>query len=97
LRFIPKLERNPYKKKTRNRKRKTVYCEYSESKRRLKNNNPINMHLYKSARELDRAKICSAKYVKKNIEKWKIIEAITTKWKVYYVDREEIIQIIIKK
>lgn len=54
------------------------------------------MHLYKSARELDRAKICSAKYIKKNIEKGKIIEAITTKWKVYYIDREEMIQTIIK-
>ncbi len=54
------------------------------------------MHLYKSARELGRAKICSPKSVEKNIEKWKIIEATDSKGRLYYVNREEMVQIIIK-
>lgn len=65
-------------------------------KRMIYSNNQINMHLYKSARELDRAKICSAKYIKKNIEKWKIVEATDSKWRLYYVDREEMVQIILR-
>lgn len=54
------------------------------------------MHLYKSARELGRAKICSPKSVEKNIEKGKIVEATDSKWRLYYVDRDEMVKIIIQ-
>lgn len=54
------------------------------------------MHLYKSARELGRAKICSPKSVEKNIEQWKIVEATDSKWRLYYVDKNEMVKIIIQ-